>query len=217
MTATAPKSNGRRPLSPVEDARERARIFPITVEQYHQMIEQGIVPEDSTVELIRGMLVRKDRGTAGEHSMGHSPLHRAIITLLTQLAGRLQTDSQYMQIQLPISCPPDSEPEPDGAVIRGQPRDYLDHFQGPGDVSCVIEAAHSSLDRDREDKLPLYAAAGIPQYIIVNLQNFSLEVHTDPDPAAEQYRSKMTVERDGSVALRLPNGDFMVGASEILP
>jgi Uma2 family endonuclease len=217
MTTTAPKKNGLRPLSPVEAAREAARIFPITVEQYHQMIEQGIVPEDSTVELIRGMLVRKDRGIAGEHSMGHSPLHRAIVTLLTQLAARLQSAAHYVQIQLPISCPPDSEPEPDAAIIRGQPRDYLDHFPGPGDVSCVIEAAHSSLDRDREDKLPVYAAAGIPQYIIVNLQNVTLEVHADPDPSAEVYRSKVTVDRNGQVALRLPAGEITIDAGELLP
>ena len=216
MTTTAPKPDGLRSLSPVEAAREAARIFPITVEQYHRMIEQGIVPEDSTVELIRGMLVRKDRGIVGDHSMGHSPLHRAIITLLTELAARIQSNAQYLQIQLPISCPPDSEPEPDAAVIRGQPRD-LERFPGPGDVSCVIEAAHSSLGRDREDKLPLYAAAGVPQYIIINLQNLTLEVHTDLDPAAEQYRSKVTVERDGSVALRLPAGEITIAAQDILP
>ena len=217
MTAIAPKPNDRRSLSPVEVARDAARIFPITVAQYHRMIEQGIVPEDSTVELIRGMLVRKDRGIAGEHSMGHSPLHRAIITLLTELAPRIQSGGQYMQIQLPISCPPDSEPEPDAAVIRGQPRDYLERFPGPGDVTCVFEAAHSSLERDREDKLPLYAAAGVPQYIILNLRNFTLEVHTDPDPAAQQYRSRVTVERSGTVALRLPTGELVIGAHEILP
>jgi len=217
MTTTAPKTNGRRSLSPVEAARETVGIFPITVQQYHRMIEQGIVPEDSTVELIRGMLVRKDRGIAGEHSMGHSPLHRAIVTLLTQLAARTQADSHYVQIQLPISCPPDSEPEPDAAIIRGQPRDYLERFPGPGDVSCVIEAAHSSLDRDREDKLPVYAAAGIPQYVIVNLQNVTLEVHTEPDPSAEAYGSKVTVDRNGQVAIRLPGGEITIEAREILP
>lgn len=218
MTATAAtKSNGARVLSPVERARISARILPITIEQYHEMIEKGIVPEDSTVELLRGMLVRKDRSVIGEDPMGHSPLHKAVVALVTKLAARLDSDKHHVQIQLPISCPPDGEPEPDASIVRGAPRDYLDRLPGPSDVTCVIEAAHSSLERDREDKLPIYAAAGIPQYVIVNLQNNTLEVYTDPDVSSEQYRTKTTIDRGGSVSLRLPDSEFSVAAREILP
>jgi Uma2 family endonuclease len=200
------------------EALARARLFPITVEQYHRMMEQGTVPEDATVELLRGALVRKDRSVIGEDPTGHSPLHRLAVALLTALAGRLKNDKYHLQIQLPVSCPPDGEPEPDGSIVRGTARDYPNRLPGPGDVSCVIEDAHSSLDRDRADKLPIYAAAGVPQYVIVNLVNGTLEVYTDPDPAGEQYRTRGTVEKGRSVSLRLPDGTSVeVGADELLP
>lgn len=218
MTATAAtKSKGARVLSPVERVRAHARILPITIEQYHEMIEKGIVPEDSTVELLRGMLVRKDRSVIGEDPMGHSPLHKAVLALLTKLAVRLDSDRHHLQIQLPVACPPDGAPEPDASIVRGTPRYYLDRLPGPGDVSCVIESAHSSLARDREDKLPIYGAAGIPQYIILNLQNNTLEVYTDPSSESQEYRTKNTVERDGSVSLNLPDGQLTIAARDILP
>ena len=219
MTLATPSNVRRqRTTSPLVNALSFARVFPITVEQYHRIIENGAVPEDATVELLRGALVRKDRSVIGEDPMGHSPLHVLAVSLLTQLVAKLTSDRHYMIIQLPILCPPDSEPEPDGSIVRGSPRDYMDRLPGPGDVACVIEIAHSSLDRDREDKLPIYAGAGIPQYVIVNLQNTTLEVYTDPDRTGEDYRTRETVEKAGTVALRLPEGGALeVAAAELLP
>lgn len=190
----------------------------ITIEKYHRMIETGILSEDNRVELLRGVIMQKDRGRLGDRTIGPSPLHGAIVALLAKLFAKADSEWWHIQIQLPICCPPDSEPEPDVSIVRGQPRDYLDRLSAPEDVSCVIEVAHSSLERDREDKLPIYAAAGIAQYIIVNLRNNTLEIHTDPDAASEQYRTKMTVDADGTAQLRLPDGSFYaLSAREILP
>jgi Uma2 family endonuclease len=201
----------------MEEALARVSVVPLTVDQYVLMIEKGILAEDTSVELLRGVLVRKDRSVIGEDPMGHSPLHVMIVSLLTTLAARINSDRRYLQIQLPVVCAPDSAPEPDAAIVRGTPRDYPDRLPAAADVSCVIEASHSSLERDREDKLPLYAAAAVPQYVIINLQNATLEVYSDPDPAGKQYRTRATVERGGSVELRLPDGTFKVSASELLP
>ena len=195
----------------------RASIVPITVDQYHKMVQHGILPEDGTVELLRGVLVRKDRSGPGEDAMGHSPLHKLVVALLSALAVRINGPHCHMQIQLPVSCPPDGEPEPDASIVRGTPRDYPDRIPGPGDVSCVIEASHSSLGRDREDKLPIYAAAGIPQYVLINLMNNTVEVYSDPDPVAEQYRSKATFGNNETFSLRLPQGILDVPAAEVLP
>ena len=206
-----------RAASPIAVALARAAVMPITTEQYQKMIAQRIVPEDSTVELLRGVMVRKDRGGPGEDAMGQSPLHGAVVALLTALAGRINNDKQHLQIQLPVVCPPDGVPEPDGAIVRGQPRDYIDRLPGPADVSCVIEAAHSSLDRDREDKLPIYAAAGIGQYVIINLNNQTLEVYSDPDAAAGRYRTMVTLGKREVAGLRPPDGGvFELEAGEVL-
>jgi Uma2 family endonuclease len=218
MTVAVP--NNARPgrgASPMEEALARVSVVPLTVDQYVRMIEQGILSEDGGVELLRGVLVRKDRSVIGEDPMGHSPLHRLIVALLTKLAARIDSESRHVQVQLPVICSPDSAPEPDGAIVRGTPRDYAARLPTGADVSCVIEAAHSSLNRDQKDKLPIYAATGVPQYVIINLQNSTLEVYSDPDPAGKQYRTRVTVERGGAVELRLPEGAFTVGAAELLP
>jgi Uma2 family endonuclease len=189
----------------------------LTLEQYHMMIEVGIIPEDSTIEMLRGILVRKDRSVIGEDQRRHSPLHASVVSLLTQLSTRISRQQCHLQIQLPIECPPNSEPEPDGSIIRGTPRDYPDRLPGPGDVSCVIEAAHSSLERDREDKLSIYAAAGVPQYVIINLQNQTIEIYQDPDRAGERYQTHTNRQRGQTLELQLPQGVFEIQTDELLP
>ncbi len=199
------------------DAVARLFIVPLTIEQYERMIEAGIIAENSATELLRGVLVRKDRSSPGEDPMSHGPRHRQAVGLLTRLTARIDTPLHYVQIQLPVACPPDGAPEPDAAIVRGTLTDYADRLPGPDDVSCVIEASHSSLDRDREDKLPIYAAAGIPQYVIINLVNDTIEVYSDPDVASGQYRKKITLERHEDLTLRLPAGSFVIAAADVLP
>jgi Uma2 family endonuclease len=218
MTIATDRSISSRVIaSPIVDAVARANIVPLTIEQYSQLIEQRIIPEDSTVELLRGVIVWKDRGSPDEDTMGHGKRHRLIVSILGVLAGKINNASQFVQIQLPIACPPDGAPEPDAAIVRGLPRDYSDRYPGPGDVFCVIEVAHTSLERDREDKLPIYALASIPQYVIVNLFDNSIENYTDPDPATEQYRTKVTLNASQTLSLRLPSASFDIAAREILP
>ena len=216
--ATPPHPPVAQPRTPLVELTARAAVVPISVEQYERMIEEGIVPEDNTVELLRGVLVRKDRSVLGEDPMGHSPLHVMIVSLLTALATRINSDRRHLKIQLPIACPPDGAPEPDGAVVRGTARDYPDRLPGPGDVFCIIEAAHSSLERDREDKLPIYAQAGVPQYVLINLQNDTIELYTDPDRSSAIYRTKSTGSRGSSLRLNLGDGESLeVRAEELLP
>lgn len=212
QSRAAPPTN-----SPFVEALTRAAVIPLTIAQYQKMIDEKIVAEDNTAELLRGVIVRKDRSSPGEDPMGHGSLHRLVIALITALAPQINSPLRHLQIQLPVACPPDGVPEPDASIVRGGPRDYKDDIPRASDVSCAIEVAHSSLDHDREDKLPIYAAAGIPQYIIINLFNNSVEIYSDPDPTTEEYRTKVTIERDGVVALRCPDGELSVRAAAILP
>jgi Uma2 family endonuclease len=162
--------------------------------------------------------VRKDRSSPGGDPMGHSPLHAHVVTLLNDLKVKIENANRHMRFQLPVACPPDGAPEPDASIIRGISREYLTRLPGKGDVFCVIEAAHSSIGRDREDKLPVYAAAGVPQYLIINLANNTVEIFEDPDPAAEQYRTKSTAERGEQIQLRVGDAEtFQLNAGEILP
>jgi hypothetical protein len=188
----------------------------ITTDQYHQMIEQGIIPEDATTELLDGVIVYKDRGDTGDEPMGHGPAHRLAVRLLTRLAATIDSPFRHLQVQLPIQLSALNEPEPDGAVILGSDRDFGDHLPKASDVACIVEIAQSSLERDAGDKLPSYALAEIPQYVIVNLREGRVEVHADP--VAGGYRSRTIVGKGQKVRLNLGKGEWLeVDAGDMLP
>lgn len=145
-------------------------VWRFSVDQYHKMIPAGILTEDDPVELLDGLLVPK---------MIKNPPHRAATGLLREALDSALPEGWYADSQEPIALST-SEPEPDGAVVRGTRRLYLDRHPGPGDVAIVVEVANVSLQRDRTIKKRIYAEAGIPSYWIVNLLDRRLEVYTDP-------------------------------------
>lgn len=77
-------------------------------------------------------------------------------------------------MQLPLSLGDYSEPQPDVAVVKGNPRDYRDAH--PAWAVLVVEVSDTTLDYVRSRKLPVYARAGIPQYWILDVESGSLEV-----------------------------------------
>jgi Uma2 family endonuclease len=83
-------------------------------------------------------------------------------------------------VQSPLRLFEDSEPEPDLLVLRPPLERYQDRLPTPEDVLLLVEVADTSLEFDREVKLPLYAEAGIPEVWLVNLKENLLEVYRDP-------------------------------------
>jgi len=69
-----------------EAAAGRATIVPWTVERYHRAVETGLVPEDTSVELIDGFIVHKDRAKAGEDPRTIGDRHRIAVLRLARLA-----------------------------------------------------------------------------------------------------------------------------------
>ena len=155
----------------------RAIIQPWTVEQYHEAIKHGFIEETTAYELLDGLIVRKDRAKAGEDPTTVGDRHRIVVTRLAHLAPQFEPLGSFLQSQQPIALPPHDEPEPDAAIVRGSLEKYLDHPPGAADVLSVIEVADSSLSRDLGIKLRLYAAAGIGQYIVVDLVHDQVLVH----------------------------------------
>jgi Uma2 family endonuclease len=190
-------------------------IIPLTVEQYHGMIEAGILAEGEPIELLDGLLIRRSRG----EGMTTSPLHSLGVSKLTLLlTAALGAFRCHVRIQNPVTLPPRDEPEPDLAIVRGLPADFALRHPGPADVTCVIEVAGSSLDRDRTVKQRIYAAAGIPQYVIVNLVDSRLEVFERPDTVKGRYRRRTELAGDAEISLLLPEKRrLVVTASDCLP
>jgi hypothetical protein len=193
------------------------QVNPMTVDEYHQLIKAGKLPEDTSIELIHGFLRRKNRAAAGEDPMTVGHLHVVVVQKLMRFAPLIERHGCHLQIQQPIALPPDSEPEPDGSIIVGSVEDHSD-IPRARDVLCVIEAADSSLRDDRGWKLELYAAAGIAMYVIVNIPERVVEVYTNPVRTAQRYRKSLTL-RSGE-SLRLPIGkdkSVEIPVEKILP
>jgi len=85
-------------------------------------------------------------------------------------------------------------------------------------VPCVIEVAGTSLERDRTVKQRIYAVAGIPQYVIVNLVDSRLEIFEEPDSSKSRYRRRSEAAGNEDVALLLPeNRRLTISAADCLP
>lgn len=194
---------------------ERREIVPLTVEQYHGMIAAGILEEGEPIELLDGLLVRRKRG----EGMTTNPVHALVVSQLNLLlAAALGSFGCHVRVQNPLTLPPRDEPEPDLAIVQGLPADFALRHPGPADVTCVIEVAGTSLDRDRTTKKRIYAAAGIPQYLIVNLTGSRIEVFEEPDSARGQYRKRVELTGEAEIGLLLPgNRRLMVSAADCLP
>ena len=85
-----------------------------------------------------------------------------------------------------------TQPEPDLAVVRPDRDRYLQRHPDPQDILIAIEVADSSLTYDREEKMPRYAAAGVPEAWLVNVRARTITVYTDPTTTG--YRTTRTLE-----------------------
>jgi Uma2 family endonuclease len=194
------------------------QIAPLTVEQYEAMIERGILEEGAPIELIEGLLIRKDRAAAGEDPMTVGPRHANAIAKITRLAGRFERLGHHVRTQSPVRMPPHSEPEPDIAIAKGALEDYPERHPGPRDLACAIEVADSSLRIDRTTKLAVYAEAGLNQYVIVNLVDDEVEVHTDPIPAERRYKTRTVFTGEQPLTLAAgPTKAVKVKAKDLIP
>ena len=193
-------------------------LHPITSDVYQRMIASGDLPEDARLELIDGMIVRKDRSAVGDDFMTVASGHRFATLRVADIHSRIKPLGAILQSQQPIELDELNTPEPDGAILIGPDERYRDRLPFVNEVTAVLEVADSSLKSDRTTKQSIYAAASIPQYVIVNLVDRVIEVHTNPNAAAAKYDS-VTTKRPGEVVtLNLPEGQtFDVPVNDLLP
>ncbi|MBA3312576.1 MAG: Uma2 family endonuclease [Planctomycetaceae bacterium] len=198
---------------------EAPPFVPLTVEQYVQMAEVGILPTTPRVELLDGLLVLKDRRDAEGDIMTEGPRHGLIgRRLFKYLDTQAEQVGCHARFQQPMAIPPYHAPEPDVFVVRGPDTDYAERLPGPADTVAAIEVSWSSLRTDRSTKLERYAAAGIPIYWIVDLVNERIEVYSDPIPAESRYGVRTVFDWKAALSLPLPGGGTIhVPLAEIFP
>jgi Uma2 family endonuclease len=173
-----------------------------TREEYERLVDQGFFDPEERLELVDGVILEMSPQNR-RHALGVLMIHRALSPLFLE--------GFHFQIQMPMALGPDSEPEPDLAVIPGKPEDYPDGH--PSTAVLVVEVADSSLLRDR-NKASLYARMGIPEYWLENLVDWCLEVYREPKDGA--YTSR-TVLRAGDSVSPLSHPEARIPVTSLLP
>jgi Uma2 family endonuclease len=158
--------------------------YQFSVTEYARMRETGILNEDDRVELIDGEV--RIMSPIG-------PLHAAIVKRLNTLLSKRIPATVIVSIQDPIQLSDYTEPQPDAALLQYRPDYYAHAHPVADDVLLAIEVSDSSLDYDRDEKLPRYAQAHIPEVWIVDLLHLTIEQYTHPRTG--KYLSKRLLER----------------------
>jgi Uma2 family endonuclease len=156
-------------------------LMRFTGERYDELCRIGFITSDDRVELLDGQIVRKPE---------MNPPHLySLLELHTRMVLQFHSRA-WVSSQTTIRLPQDGRPDPDITVFKLEtPRD---HLPLPEDILLLIEVSDSTLNRDRETKLELYARDGIVEYWIVNLEQNQLEVYRDPE--GTRYATSFTVK-----------------------
>ncbi len=147
-------------------AAQSLTIHRLDVDAYDQMVASGAL-EGEPVELLEGLLV--------EVMSPQSPAHAAAIERLERYFASAEA---RVRTQLPLAVPPDSEPEPDLALVAQAPSPD----RHPRTALLTVEVSVTSHDTDRGLKVQLYARAGVPVYWLVDVPGKAVEVRTGPGP-----------------------------------
>jgi hypothetical protein len=209
------------PPSPPHDPVQAFRdgLFKFTSADAERMVKLGVLPEDSSVELLGGVFVHRDCGSSkGEPGVAGIE-HDYVVRMIGKLDRHIDGPGRHLVTQLTLRLSDDYDPVPDAMVLRGPAIEYRARQPDAGDVLCLIEVADNSYARDAGEKLAAYARAGVPQYVIVNLRDRTAEVYAGPDPAAGTYPPPLVVRGDGgTLLLRVGEGEtFSVELATLLP
>jgi len=177
---------------------------PFTVEMYHKLGELGIFDEDDRVELLDGQIV--------EMTPIGGP-HAACVYRLNNLLARRTSGDVGVSAQNPVVLDPRWEPQPDIAILRRPGGSGGAWWASARDVVLVIEVADSSLERDREVKIPHYARTGIPEAWLVDLNGEVITCYRAPGPNG--YDEMATVTR-GAILRPVGLPELAISADEIL-
>jgi Uma2 family endonuclease len=160
-----------------------------TVDDYYGMVEAGILRQDERVELISGEIV--------EMSPIGGP-HMTCVNFLNELlVGRFR-GKLIVSIQNPVRLDKRSEPQPDVTLIKPREAEVNHKVPSPADVLIVMEVSDTTLRYDRDVKIPLYAAAAIPEAFIIDVHGQAIERYTKPVDGS--YRLLARVARGEAIS-----------------
>lgn len=167
------------------------------------MVAAGILDEHEPVELIDGELIIVSP---------QGPTHSSLTVIVRRALERAYGSGFYAQSHSPIDAGPRNLPEPDVAVVRGEPFGFGDRHPGGAELALVVEISLTSQRLDRR-KAGVYARAGVGEYWQIDVPKRCLTVFTEPDGA--EYRRRATYREDDALT---PGGALSaVQVGDLLP
>ena len=177
----------------------------LSADEYFDLVRTGQLDPSDKVELLEGVVVAM---------APQGPPHAGMITKINELLVTTFRGRASVRVQLSYLAGPFTVPEPDFAVVPGLPVEY--ETRHPDRAHLIIEVADSSLPSDRLSKSRIYAAARVPQYLIVNLRRHCIEVYEQPIPERATY-AVTRVARRGERIRVVEFPDVSLAAADLLP
>lgn len=188
----------------------RRATYKFDLAEFYRLIELGFFDQEP-VELIDGEIVPM---------AAQSNLHALAIELARAAFASAFGLGHWVRVQMPLDLSLRSSPDPDVAVIVGDPRTHNTR-QNPRSALLVVEVSDSTLSYDRHTKANLYAAGGVTDYWIINIADRRLEVRRSPvaDPAEEfgYCYGTLTLLRPGDTVSPLALPGSAIPVADMLP
>lgn len=171
--------------------------------QFEAMVAADIFGADDRLELLNGEIIPM----APQKSR-----HATAVVLVAEALRGAFGGACTLRCQLPFALDDHSEPEPDLAVVPGDPRRYRDAH--PDQALLICEVADTTLTYDRGAKLAAYGRAGVPEYWVLDLNGAALEVCRRPQ--VDGYAERRWLSAADAVApLNRPGA--LVRIADLLP
>ncbi len=179
------------------------RLF--NVDEYYRMGDAGIFHPEERTELIEGEIF-----TMAPIGIGHaacvSRIHRKVADLFAEKA--------FVRVQQPVQLFGESNLQPDIAFVKPKENDYEDAHPTAEEIYWIIEVSDTSLQYDRNMKLPVYAKAGIPEVWIVDMKSQVIEQYTIP--SNDMYK-KLRKYKKGEALATVSFPEIPIESKLILP
>ncbi len=163
-----------------------------TLAEYHQMIEIGILKAQDKVELIRGEIIKM------------SPVglkHASCVKKINQLFAQKLGNKVILGIQDPIKLNDNSQPQPDVVLLKPKSDFYATEHPKSEDILLLIEVADTSIEYDRQIKIPLYAENNITEMWLININENIIQVYQNPQ--GKLYKNITNYQIDDKIDLTI--------------
>ena len=167
-----------------------SNVHKFTVQQYELMLEAGVFAESDRIELINGEI--RVMSPIGRK-------HAVCVAKATKNFERKLGDRTIIWTQNPILLSNYLQPQPDLAILKWRDDFYAEALPTPNDILLIIEVADSTIAYDRDVKSPLYAANGIPEMWLFDVNKRVVEGYSQQ--SASGYKRTQRYEQNETLAM----------------